>query len=1014
LATRIYTLAKELKLDNKVLVDICNKIGISGKGSALASLSDEEVATIKGHLGTASKRPGGAAAVLEGPIARAISGRGLAASPVARRDDHVLPSPVSKKVPVLEKRPEKPAAKKPAALTLPPEVVAPPGTVVESAPPPVVGEMPPAGPPPVEIAPSPAVPVITEVAEPLAGEPASTTSDAVSVPPPLETPPPVSAEVIEPPAAELPAATATAGAAPTAPVAGEPGPRQPPEARPDRMIRPLRPTRPDGPVDRLGRPAKPRSDRPRPERTGPSIKLAPLPQVQQPVPTKPAEPTPQKPDIKLAPDAIRASKAGGKPLSEHIRKQEEKRKAGGKKPGGKTPVAPNPAEIVDLLAKKEEKDRSRKSGAGTAAPTDEEAGATLGGREQRQLKRKRSATVKRRHGEEDDSAPAREARRLRRTGNSSTAAPRKSKVVLDLPCTVRSFAETLGLPVSQVLAKMLELGMISSITSTITVETAELLVEALGVEADFREDRGLEEKLIPAMEGADNPENLKPRPPVVTVLGHVDHGKTSLLDRILGLNVAAGEKGGITQCIRAYQIEKNGRPISFVDTPGHEAFTAMRARGANCTDIAVLVVAADDGVMPQTEEAISHAKAAGVPIIVALNKIDLPGINSDRIMQELATNDLLPSQWGGDTELVRTSAITGEGIDELLETILTVADLHEYVADADRPATGVCLEAEVQQGRGVVAKVLVQKGTLRVGDVIVCGPAHGRVKAMYDTLNPYKKHKEAGPSVPVNITGLDSAPNAGDRFHVLREISEARQIAADRADALRRRALSGGQQLVTLETLHERLGQMGEVQTLNIILRSDVRGSIEAIRKELTKLEHPEVQIKVLMAAVGGITEGDVHLAAASDAVIIGFNVVPDEGARTLAEAAGVQIRRYDIIYQLTADLKAALEGMLKPEKREAELGRALVQRVFHISRVGAVAGCRVLSGTVQRDCRLRIIRENRIIGDYGLESLKREKDDAREVREGFECGIKLAGFNDLKEGDILEAYKIEEIRRTF
>jgi translation initiation factor IF-2 len=1010
LATRIYTLAKELKLDNKVLVDICNRIGITGKGSALASLSDEEVAAIKVHLGGAGKKAGagGGTATLEGPTARATAGRGLASPPVARRDDHVVPSPISKKVPVLEKRPEKPAAKKPAAAldaepagaapTAPPStpplsVVPLSVTMVESAPAPAAGDVAVAGPSPVDTGLSPAAAAPEEAAPPPAGEPALSTSATLS---------PAADESLEP----------AEGAATAAPIEGEPGERQP-AAKPDRMIRPLRPSRPDRPIDRLDRAVKPRSDKPRPERSGPSIKLAPLPQVQQPTPQKPAEPTPQKPDIKLAPDAIRASKAGGKPLSEHIRKQEEKRKAGGKKPAGKTPPAPNPAEIVDLLAKKEDKDRARKSGPATTAPVAEE-GATLGGREQRQLKRKRTATVKRRHGDEEDSAPAREARRLRRTGNSSTAAPRKNKVVLDLPCTVRSFAETLGLPVQQVLGKLLELGMMSSITATITAETAELLTEAMGVEAEFREDRGLEERLIPALEQADNPENLKPRPPVVTVLGHVDHGKTSLLDRILGLNVAAGEKGGITQCIRAYQIEKNGRPISFVDTPGHEAFTAMRARGANCTDIAVLVVAADDGVMPQTEEAISHAKAAGVPIIVALNKIDLPGINSDRIMQELATNDLLPSQWGGDTELVRTSAMTGEGIDALLETILTVADLHEYVADPDRPAAGVCLEAEVQQGRGVVAKVLVQKGTLRVGDVIVCGPAHGRVKAMYDTLNPYKKLKEAGPSVPVNITGLDSAPNAGDRFHVMGEISEARQIAADRAATLRQRALSGIRQVVTLETLHERLGQMGEVQMLNIILRADVRGSIEAIRKELTKLEHPEVQIKVLMAAVGGITEGDVHLAAASDAVIIGFNVVPDEGARTLAEATGVQIRRYDIIYQLTADLKAALEGMLKPEKREAELGRALVQRVFHISRVGAVAGCRVLSGTVQRDCRLRIIRENRIIGDYGLDSLKREKDDAREVREGFECGIKLAGFNDLKEGDILEAYKIEEIRRTF
>ena len=695
MATRIYTLAKELKLDNKVLVDICNRIGITGKGSALASLSDEEVAAIKVHLAAGGKKAGagGGTATLEGPMARATAGRGLASPPVARRDDHVVPSPISKKVPVLEKRPEKPAAKKPAAAidaapdsapTVPPStaplgVGQPPVTVVESAPTPAVGDVAVAGPPPVDTGPSPVAAALPEAAAPPAGEPALLASTTVL------------------PAADAPLGPLE-GATTAAPIEGDPGEQQPAAAKPDRTIRPLRPARPDRPIDRLDRPVKPRTDKPRPERPGPSIKLAPLPQVQQPAPQKPAEPAPQKPDIKLAPEAIRASKAGGKPLSEHIRKQEEKRRAGGKKPAGKTPVAPNPAEIVDLLAKKEDKDRARKSGPGApAAPADE---TTLGGREQRQLKRKRSATAKRRHGDEEESAPAREARRLRRTGNSSTAAPRKNKVVLDLPCTVRSFAETLGLPVQQVLGKLLELGMMGSITATITRETAELLTEAMGVEADFREDRGLEEKLIPALEQADNPENLKPRPPVVTVLGHVDHGKTSLLDRILGLNVAAGEKGGITQCIRAYQIEKNGRPIAFVDTPGHEAFTAMRARGANCTDIAVLVVAADDGVMPQTEEAISHAKAAGVPIIVALNKIDLPGINSDRIMQELATNDLLPSQWGGDTELVRTSAITGEGIDELLETILTVADLHEYVADPDRPAAGVVSRPRCSRAAG--------------------------------------------------------------------------------------------------------------------------------------------------------------------------------------------------------------------------------------------------------------------------------------------------------------------------
>jgi len=404
-----------------------------------------------------------------------------------------------------------------------------------------------------------------------------------------------------------------------------------------------------------------------------------------------------------------------------------------------------------------------------------------------------------------------------------------------------------------------------------------------------------------------------------------------------------------------------------------------------------------------------------VPIVVALNKIDLPGLNIDRVLQELATNELLASEWGGDTEVVRTSATTGQGMEELLDTLLTVADLHEYRANPQGPATGVCLEAEVQQGRGVLAKLLVQKGSLRVGDIVVCGPAHGRVKAMYDTLNPHEKFDEAGPSTPVNVTGLDIVPGAGDHFYVLKDISEAREIASRRAARSRQQELAGVQTHVTFENLHERLAaEQSRAQTLNIILRADVRGSIDAIRKELEKLKHPEVQVKVLLASVGGITEGDVHLADASDAVIIGFNVVPDEKARELADRLGVQVRRYDIIYQMTGDLKAALEGMLKPERREADLGRALVLRTFHISRVGTVAGCRVLSGSITRDSRLRVIRENRIIGDYPLDSLKREKDDAREVREGFECGIKLAGFNDIKEGDVLEAYKIEEIRRTF
>ena len=648
-----------------------------------------------------------------------------------------------------------------------------------------------------------------------------------------------------------------------------------------------------------------------------------------------------------------------------------------------------------------------------------EGDSTLGGREHRQLKRKRAvkAVPGQRTGDEEEGASVvvRRPARIRRTGSTNTAAPRKTHVILDLPCTVRAFSEAIGVPARQVLGKLLTMGTLNTnINAELGPDVAELLAVELGVEVDFRRQVALEDKVLTGLDREDLPEELLPRAPIITFLGHVDHGKTSLLDRIIGIDVASGEKGGITQHIRAYRLDRNGRAIAFVDTPGHEAFTEMRARGANVTDIAVLVVAADDGVMPQTEEAISHAKAAGVPIVVALNKIDLPGLNIDRIYQQLATNELLPSEWGGDVEVVKTSATTGKGIDDLIETLLTVAELHEWKANPNRPAAGTCLEIELHEGRGVVAKLLVQNGTLRVGDVVLCGPAYGRVKAMYDTLDATHRYEEAGPSTPVNVTGLHVPPGAGDRFYVLGDVSQARELAEQRLSQNRQQELSGSRPHVTLENLFDQLGHEEKVKTLHIILRADVRGSIEAIRKEMSKLEHPEVQIKILQATVGGITEADVHLADASDAVIIGFNVVPDEKARQLAESRGVQIRRYDIIYQVTEDLKAALEGMLKPEKRVMELGRALVQRTFHISRIGTVAGCRVMAGTIARDARMRVIRDSRVIGDYPMESLKREKDDTREVREGMECGIKLNGFDDVKESDVLEAYRVEEVARTF
>jgi translation initiation factor IF-2 len=769
---------------------------------------------------------------------------------------------------------------------------------------------------------------------------------------------------------------------------------------------PVLPPKPIAPAkpERVERPAAEVAKKPPEGPRAPAIRVARLPMAQQPpVAKKPAEPAPQKPVIKLPADV----RSGRAPLADHIKDVEKQRveteTPAAKKPGGPRPPAPAAAP---------DSQRPRR-GAKVAGAEDSQ----MGTREERQRNRKRTAADRpvrvTATGVVEEDRPLRRPKPRQRRSGVSTAAPRKGHVVVQMPCNVRSFSAAIGVPVNKVLGKLLQLGSMSTITSDLEIETIELLATEFGAEIEVRQAYDIEDQLITAIqEEQDTPDQLVPRAPIVTFLGHVDHGKTSLLDRIIGTNVAAGESGGITQHIRAYRIEHEGRPITFVDTPGHEAFTQMRARGANVTDIAVLVVAADDGVMPQTEEAISHARAANVPIVVALNKIDLHGINIDRIMQQLAANELLPTEWGGGTEVVKCSALTGVGVDDLLETLLTLAELHEFKANPQRHAYGTCLESAVEEERGVMAKILVQNGTLKVGDVLVCGAAYGRVKTMYDTLDPRKTHETAPPSTPVNVTGLHEAPGAGEHFYVLDEISDARDIAEQRLTQSRRVTLSKQTAHVTLESLHERLGS-DQVQSLNIILRADTQGSIEAIMKEFGKLQHPEVQLKILQKMVGGISEADVHLADASDAIIIGFNVVPDEGARTLADEYGVQIRRYDIIYQVTDDIKKALEGMLKPEKRDVDLGRALVQRTFLISRLGTIAGCRVLSGTIERNSRVRVIRDGRVTGDYPLESLKREKDDAREVREGLECGMKLRGFNDLKEGDVLECYRVEEFART-
>ncbi len=589
------------------------------------------------------------------------------------------------------------------------------------------------------------------------------------------------------------------------------------------------------------------------------------------------------------------------------------------------------------------------------------------------------------------------------------------KVSIMLPITVRALSEALGVTKGDLLFKLVSHGAGDKVNINSTVETdmAELVAVEYGKELEIKRQADTERDMLEKAQQADNPEELVPRAPVVTIMGHVDHGKTSLLDKIRKSNVVATEAGGITQVIRAWRVTHNGKPVTFLDTPGHEAFTQMRARGANVTDIAVIVVAADDGVMPQTEEAISHAKAAGVSIVVAINKIDMPSANIRRTEQQLYGLDLIPDNMGGDVPFVQTSAATGKGIDELLDTLSIVAELKELKANPNKAATGTCLEAHKSEGEGVFATILVQGGTLHKGDVVLCGATYGRVRAMYDDLG--RAIEEAGPSVPVRITGLDDVPNADDPFQVVSDLSQAREIAEKRKDKMHEAERIGQRKPVTLETLVEK-----KIDELKIILKAEARGSIEAIKKELEKLHHEEVGVRILHAAIGGITESDVQLALTSpdDTLILGFNVVPDDGARALADERGVKIHEYDIIYKLTEDVRAALEGKLKPREEVIHLGRAMVREVFKISRVGTIAGCYVTQGTIERNAKVRVIRNGLVVfpppeRTVGLESLKRFKEDVREVREGFECGLKIAGYDDIKVDDVIEAYRIEQVQRT-
>lgn len=596
-----------------------------------------------------------------------------------------------------------------------------------------------------------------------------------------------------------------------------------------------------------------------------------------------------------------------------------------------------------------------------------------------------------------------EAQRLARIAEQR----KKQQITIKVPeeITVGELASLLRMTATEVIKKLMSLGVMASVNEVIDYDTAEIVATELGAKVEKQVVVSIEEQIIE--EDDENDENAVKRPPVVCVMGHVDHGKTSILDAIRHTDVTSTEAGGITQHIGAYQVEANGEKITFLDTPGHAAFTAMRARGAMATDIAVLVVAADDGIMPQTIEAINHAKAAGVEIIVAINKMDKEGANPDRVLQQLTEHELVPEEWGGNVICVPVSAKTKMGIDKLLETILLVAEMQELKANPDRSAKGTVIEAKLDKGRGPIATLLVQNGTLHAGDVIVAGMAVGKVRAMTDYRG--RKVNSAGPSVPVEIMGLDSAPMSGDGFNAVSDERLARQLVEQRKEAAKEEEFSAFHK-VTLDTLFDTL-QAGELKAFNVVIKADVQGSVEAVKQSLLKIENDEVRVHVIHGAVGSVSESDVMLAAASNAIIVAFNTGVDPVAKENADRDGVEIRSYNIIYDAIEEIEAAMRGMRAPKYRDVDTGTAEVREVYKISSAGTIAGSLVTSGNIRREGKVRLVRDGKQLADVPLKGLKRFKDDVKDVSSGYECGISLEGWDDIQPGDVLECYVVEEYR---
>ncbi|MBA3950892.1 MAG: translation initiation factor IF-2 [Rubrobacter sp.] len=653
----------------------------------------------------------------------------------------------------------------------------------------------------------------------------------------------------------------------------------------------------------------------------------------------------------------------------------------------------------------EAREAAERSGHGATiqeAPAEEPVSEPKKGRNQKKRRRVVIDASARNRGARPTAAPA-APREQEAAPVAESEVSAEAGVRVEPGATVKDLGDALGVPPTRIIQVLMGLGEMKTLTQTLSIEEIELICEELGVKVEIGAvDEPAPEEILPD----DDPADLEQKPPVVTVMGHVDHGKTSLLDRIRHENVQSGEAGGITQHIGAYQVESDGRKVTFIDTPGHEAFTEMRARGAKVTDVVVLVVAADDGIMPQTQEAIEHARAAGVPMVVALNKIDVPNANQDKVLGELSERGLMPEAYGGETVTVPVSAKTGEGIDELLENILVVAELEDLKANPNAPASGYVVEGERDPGRGPVATLLLSRGTLHKGNVVLAGTAYGRVRAMLDYTG--KRVKDAGPGSPVEILGLSGVPEAGTRFEVVEHERLARDRAQQAEGKLRRQELAQGGSRRSLEDL---LGQ-GGMQDLNLVIKADVAGSVEALKEALAKLSTDEVRVNIVRSGVGALTDSDVMLGSASDGILLGFNVRPTNSAKQVAEREGVEIRTYDVIYKALEEIEAGMRGMLAPEEREQETGTAEVRQTFRTPNAGVVAGCMVTSGEIFRNNRVRLVRDGTVVYEGTVASLRRFRDDARSVREGFECGIGVENFDDVKEGDVLEFFEIIEVPR--